>query len=669
MKRTLIFVVPLVLLLDLPAVPARAAQNGQFVLRCPYSHTRMDDPIVFPGQPGASHLHDFFGNTGVDAFSTFKSMLAGETTCRVASDTAGYWTPTGYLDGVQIKPKVMRIYYLGSATGTTETIPPGLQMVGGNRDATSPAENPHVSWFCGRTNSVTTPREDTPYDCSPWAQYDFVDGIIAVIDFPSCWNGSGLSPADVTYPVGGACPAGFGHVIPKLSERVHFGVMNPLAIDGSLAFTLSSGPWYSLHADFWNTWQQERLDQLVADCLVANAHCGSVDATSSIEWSRQFGTQRYDLAYAAASDGKGGSYVVGFTNFALEGQTYHHRYDAFLRRYNADGNEMWTEQFGTNGTDQALAIAVSGSSVYVTGSTDGRFRKQKRAGALDGFVTRFRANGTQVWLEQFGTKRDDEATAVTTTDGGVYLAGTTRGRLSKQPLDGPSDAFVMRLDPDGLERWTRSFGGDGEDAGLAVAARGANVFLGGRTEGLHRTVADQDGFIAAFDPNGRPTESSQIGEGDADSITSIAAGANGIYFAGSTSGTFIHGDPLGGLDAVIGKLDFDSGVLWSEQFGSAADDQATAVRIVGKGVYVAGSAAGGLPEGTPLGESDGFLRKYLPIGTEIWTHQFGTDDYDAVYGMASDPRGVVVVGTTHGAFENQTNAGDRDVFLVKIAFS
>ena len=30
---------------------------------------------------------------------------------------------------------------------------------------------------------MTTPREDTPYDCSPWAQYDFVDGIIAVIDF------------------------------------------------------------------------------------------------------------------------------------------------------------------------------------------------------------------------------------------------------------------------------------------------------------------------------------------------------------------------------------------------------------------------------------------------------------------------------------------------------
>ena len=110
-------------------------------------------------------------------------------------------------------------------------------------------------------------------------------------------------------------------------------------------------------------------------------------------------------------------------------------------------------------------------------------------------------------------------------------------------------------------------------------------------------------------------------------------------------------------------------VLWLKQFGSATDDQATALSIAGKGLYVAGSTTGELPDGTPLGESDGFLRKYLPNGTEVWTRQFGTADYDAVYGMASDPRGVVAVGTTHGAFEGQTNAGDRDVFLVKIAFS
>ena len=34
------------------------------MLRCGYSHPLTDDPIVFPGQPGASHFHDFFGDVG-----------------------------------------------------------------------------------------------------------------------------------------------------------------------------------------------------------------------------------------------------------------------------------------------------------------------------------------------------------------------------------------------------------------------------------------------------------------------------------------------------------------------------------------------------------------------------------------------------------------------------
>lgn len=669
MKHRVLVLVPVVALLGLFVPPAQAAQGGQFVLRCGYSHSLPDDPIVFPNQPGASHLHDFYGNTGVNAFSTFPTMLAGETTCRVPSDTAGYWAPAGFMNGVRVKPGVMRIYYLAGATGTPGTLPAGLQMIGGNKEAQSPGENPHVSWSCGQTTSVSTPHMDMPYGCGPWAQYPFVDGIVASIDFPSCWNGIGLRPEDVTYPEGGACPPGFGNAIPKLSERVHYGVMNPLGLDGTLAFQLSSGPAYSMHADFWNTWEQERLDQLVEDCLIAMVHCGSVDATSSIRWVRQFGTQRYDLANAAAPDGRGGSYTAGFTNFSLEGQPYYHRYDAFLTRYDADGDKLWTRQFGTNGTDQALGISVSGTDVFVAGSTDGRFPRQKANGGTDAFVARFTGRGRLAWLKQFGTHRDDEAAAISASGDAIVLAGTTRGPLDRQRLDGPSDAFVMRLTPGGLESWTRVLGGDGEDRGLSVALRTGRVFLAGTTEGLHHTVADQDGFVAGFDRRGRPAWSYPLGRSDTDAITSIVPRAGGVYFAGWTSGTFLDEAPVGGLDAVIGKLGVNGRVLWLKQFGSATDDQATALSIAGKGLYVAGSTTGELSDGTPLGESDGFLRKYLPNGTEIWTRQFGTADYDAVYGMASDPRGVVAVGTTHGAFEGQTNAGDRDVFLVKIAFS
>ena len=92
--------------------------------------------------------------------------------------------------------------------------------------------------------------------------------------------------------------------------------------------------------------------------------------------------------------------------------------------------------------------------------------------------------------------------------------------------------------------------------------------------------------------------------------------------------------------------------------------------MIGKGVYVAGSTLGSLPEGGLLGETDGFLLKFLPkTGTEVWTRQLGTDDFDRVYGMAADAKGVVVVGTTHGVVAGDANAGDRDAFAIEVAFT
>ena len=43
---------------------------GAFRTYCAQSHMLADDPIVAPGQPGAAHLHTFFGNTGAGASST-----------------------------------------------------------------------------------------------------------------------------------------------------------------------------------------------------------------------------------------------------------------------------------------------------------------------------------------------------------------------------------------------------------------------------------------------------------------------------------------------------------------------------------------------------------------------------------------------------------------------
>jgi hypothetical protein len=47
---------------------------------CRFSHQDADDPTVFPGQAGKSHLHTFFGNTTTGAASTYESLRAAATT-------------------------------------------------------------------------------------------------------------------------------------------------------------------------------------------------------------------------------------------------------------------------------------------------------------------------------------------------------------------------------------------------------------------------------------------------------------------------------------------------------------------------------------------------------------------------------------------------------------
>jgi hypothetical protein len=50
---------------------------------------------------------------------------------------------------------------------------------------------------------------------------------------------------------------------------------------------LSSGPYWTLHADFWNTWKQAALDRLIDRCLRRGVNCGVL---------REAGPARYPLA-------------------------------------------------------------------------------------------------------------------------------------------------------------------------------------------------------------------------------------------------------------------------------------------------------------------------------------------------------------------------------------
>jgi hypothetical protein len=237
-----------------PAAPAGPLHDGIFLSVCRQSHVASDDPIVHPGVPGASHQHEFFGNVTTDADSTYRTLRAGATTCRISADTAAYWVPSVFADGQRVAPIRVNAYYLaGRGRGRIAAFPAGLKMIAGNGEATAPQSLAITGWKC---SGIQDARLSTDPKACPTGSHD-----VLVIRFPDCWNGKDLDSANhkghMAYRVGGACPTGYPIRVPRLSLNFHYD------LPSTTGLTLASGSIYSAHADFFNAWNQTALARLV----------------------------------------------------------------------------------------------------------------------------------------------------------------------------------------------------------------------------------------------------------------------------------------------------------------------------------------------------------------------------------------------------------------------
>ena len=206
------------------------------------------------------------------------------------------------------------------------------------------------------------------------------------------------------------------------------------------------------------------------------------DANGKELWTRQIGTATDvdDQIRGIALDGTG-VYVAGSTADVLPGQTSAGNADAFVRKYDPEGKELWTRQFGTSSFDQARGIAVHASGVYVAGLTAGTMPGQTSAGAHDAFVRKYDASGKELWTRQFGTRNLEDVSGIAADESGIYVVGSTLGVLPGQTSAGSADLFVRKYDAEGKELWTRQFGTAEYDQ--ARGSRGAwRVHLPGRLD-------------------------------------------------------------------------------------------------------------------------------------------------------------------------------------------
>jgi hypothetical protein len=252
---------------DLKGDVGRADLLGvNFVENCRFSHQGPDDPIVFPGKPGASHLHTFVGNRTTNASSTFGSLRAGGTTCLRSDDTAAYWVPALYQGTSLVLPQAATVYYRRASLQPVSAFPNGLRVIAGDATATGPQSMRVTFWSCGAGSGVAA---SSMVPTCPAQRGSFLR---LHVRFPSCWDGRRLDSPDhkghMAYAVRGSCPSTHPVPVPAIAQIYRYPTR------GGEGFSLASGGQFSAHADFFNAWDPGALKRLVDGCLNALVHCG-----------------------------------------------------------------------------------------------------------------------------------------------------------------------------------------------------------------------------------------------------------------------------------------------------------------------------------------------------------------------------------------------------------
>ena len=400
---------------------------------------------------------------------------------------------------------------------------------------------------------------------------------------------------------------------------------------------------------------------LVRAAAVALACLCPPAEAQTIRWARQFGTSGTEIAYAVAA-ADNGVYVAGeIMNGAFPGFTNAGGRDAFVAKFDPQGNRLWVRQFGSTGEDTALGIAANDGAVYVVGRTAGALPGQAPVGNTDAFVRRYGPDGTELWTRQFGTSGIDEALAVTIIPAGLYIAGRTTGAFPGQDSGSPGtdDAFIARFDEDGNQWWTRQFGTAGPDRAYGIAADPGGAYVAGYTQGaLVSPAAGTDAFLRKYDDRGNVLWTRQItSAGSANDIAyAVTVGYSEVYVCGDTAGIFAGQNRAGGADAWAQKYDANGALQWTRQFGSVANDTAYGIAAA-NWVYIAGTT----------GDRDAMLQRFAINGSEPAFLQFDPATADYAFAVAVDGTGAYLAGTKNGDSLGQVSLGGGDAFLVKVA--
>jgi len=349
-------------------------------------------------------------------------------------------------------------------------------------------------------------------------------------------------------------------------------------------------------------------------------------------WVRAYeGDPRWAALDGLVTD-DGGYLLVGATNYSHQNTRQE---DVYLVKTDAAGEIVWAKTYGGDDFDRGNAVIQADDGGFVVfGET-----KSSGAGDWDMLLLKVDADGNELWSKTFGGPAQERANAIRqTTDGGTILVGSTKSFGA-----GGSDLYLIKTDDQGNEVWSQTYGGELDEEGYDVHhTSDGGFFILAQVSRDARLYTDQnpDIFLLKTDGAGNEIWSQVWEEENVEGGHALLPTSDGNYVVvGITSSTGSESD----IDFLFLKIDADGSLIWDEPISDeGAVDYGTGVIETPDGDYlVTGMFSGGGRGAIPLIKTDG-------SGQVLWTRNLleGRGNKAGIRVLPAPDGGYLIIGTT-----------------------
>jgi hypothetical protein len=190
------------------------------------------------------------------------------------------------------------------------------------------------------------------------------------------------------------------------------------------------------------------------------------NATGNTLWTKTYGGVHSESGLDVEQTTDGGYILVGYTY--VSGNDY----DIWLIKTNALGDTLWTKTFGGDYGDFGVSVEQTNDGGYIVG---GNLDYGNGVNA-DIWLIKTDSNGDTLWTKIFGGAMTNDCSAVQqTSEGGYILIGNTNRSGS-----GLMNIWLIKTNALGDTLWTKTFGGSYTEYGKDVlqTAEGGYVLCG-----------------------------------------------------------------------------------------------------------------------------------------------------------------------------------------------